>query len=212
MPTLALIDYGSGNLASAARALSAAAQASGIAMDVVVTDNPDDVAAAERIVLPGQGAFDQCMQGLLARPHLREGLEYAVRRQGKPFLGICVGMQLLAEIGREHGDHAGLGWIGGVCEPLETAERLPHMGWNRVMAARPHPVLAPLGPTGAHLYFAHSFVVRPPTDDATVATCDHGAPFSAAIAKDAMIGVQFHPEKSQAVGLAILQRFLEWRP
>lgn len=207
MTHIALIDYGSGNLASAARALMAAADGRA----VVVTDDPDIVARAERIVLPGQGAFDQCMQGLVGRPGLKDALETAVLREAKPFLGICVGMQLLADVGLEHGAHPGLGWVGGVCEHFETSERLPHMGWNLVKPVRAHPVLAPLD-GGGHMYFAHSYVVRPNTDDAIAATCDHGAPFAAAIAKDAMIGVQFHPEKSQARGLAVLKAFVEWRP
>jgi glutamine amidotransferase len=204
VPTTALIDYGAGNLASAARALAAAGA------DVQITDDPAIVASAERIVLPGQGAFDQCMGALAAKPGLIPALEKAVLQDARPFLGICVGMQLLAEIGLEHGAHRGLGWIGGVCAPFETEGRLPHMGWNRVTPQRVHPVLASIG-AGAHVYFAHSYVVQPPTG-ATLAMCDHGAPFAAAIARDTMVGVQFHPEKSQTVGLAILQAFVEWRP
>jgi len=204
MSRTALIDYGAGNLASAARALAAAGA------DVVVTDDPTIIAAADRIVLPGQGAFDQCIGALLAKPGLKDALEHAVLRQFRPFLGICVGMQLLADVGLEHGEHQGLGWIGGECAALQTSARLPHMGWNQVVPHRPHPVLKPLG-AGAHLYFAHSYVLNPPAAHA-LAACDHGAPFTAAVGKDTIIGVQFHPEKSQAVGLGVLKAFLEWRP
>jgi glutamine amidotransferase len=204
MPTTALIDYGAGNLASAARALAA------VGADVRLTRDPATIAAADRIVLPGQGAFDQCKQALAAQPGLIEALQDVVLRRARPFLGICVGMQLLADVGLEHGEHQGLGWIGGVCQRLNTAARLPHMGWNAVIPTRPHPVTAPLA-AGAHLYFAHSYVLDAPPA-AVLAACDHGAPFTAAVAKDTIVGVQFHPEKSQAVGLGILKAFLEWRP
>lgn len=204
MSHTALIDYGAGNLASAARALAAAGA------DVRITDDPASIATAGRIVLPGQGAFDQCIQALRAKPGLVPALEEAVLQRKRPFLGICVGMQLLADVGLEHGEHAGLGWIGGVCARFDTPERLPHMGWNRVTPSRPHPVLAPLG-AGAHVYFAHSYIVHEPVG-AAIAACDHGAPFTAAVAKDTIVGVQFHPEKSQSVGLAILKAFVEWRP
>jgi imidazole glycerol-phosphate synthase subunit HisH len=204
MPTTALIDYGAGNLASAARALCA------VGADVRVTDDPGVIAAADRIVLPGQGAFDQCMGALLAKPGLKDALEGAVLHKARPFLGICVGMQLLAQTGLEHGEHSGLSWIGGVCAPLATDARLPHMGWNRVTPTKPHPVLAPIG-LGAHVYFAHSFALNAPAEN-VIAACDHGAPFTAAVARDTIVGVQFHPEKSQAVGLAILKAFVEWRP
>jgi imidazole glycerol-phosphate synthase subunit HisH len=202
----ALIDYGAGNIRSAERALAEAGA------EVRVGADPAVIAAAERIVLPGQGAFDDCMAGLEARPGLIEALEDAVLKRGAPFLGICVGMQLLAETGLEHGARPGLGWIGGVCRPLKTGaeDRIPHMGWNEVTPAHPHPVLDALSPS-RHCYFAHSFVLDPPTD-AMAATAQHGERFAAAVARDNIVGVQFHPEKSQAVGLALLQRFIAWMP
>ena len=203
---VALIDYGAGNIRSAERALVAAGA------QVVVTDKSEDIAQAERIVLPGQGAFDDCMRGLRERTGLIEALSDAVLKRGAPFLGICVGMQLLAEKGLEHGDHAGLGWIGGVCRPLQAgaADRVPHMGWSEVTPARDHPVLSPLAPA-RHAYFAHSFVLDPP-EEAIAAAAMHGERFAAAVARDNIVGVQFHPEKSQAAGLALLAAFLTWKP
>ena len=206
MASIALIDYGAGNLRSAERALIAAGG------DVIVTGDPEAVMRAERIVLPGQGAFDDCMNGLRAGAGLIDALEDAVRRRGAPFLGICVGMQLLAETGLEHGDHKGLGWIGGVCRPLKVGpqDRIPHMGWNEVAPCANHPVLAPLLPS-RNCYFAHSYVLDPPADT-IAATATHGERFAAAVARDNIVGVQFHPEKSQAAGLALLRRFIEWMP
>lgn len=202
----ALIDYGAGNIRSAERALAQAGA------EVRVSANPEVIAAAERIVLPGQGAFDDCMAGLEARPGLIEALELAVQTRGVPFLGICVGMQLLAETGLEHGARPGLGWIGGVCRPLHPGaqDRIPHMGWNEVTPTKAHPVLDALSPA-RHCYFAHSFVLDPPVE-ALAATAQHGERFAAAVARDNLIGVQFHPEKSQAAGLALLERFVAWMP
>ena len=207
MARIALIDYGAGNIRSAERALMAAGG------DVVVTDDPVVIAEAERIVLPGQGAFDDCMAGLEARGGVIEALEDAVRLRRTPFLGICVGMQLLAETGLEHGARKGLGWIGGVCRPLKAGpgDRIPHMGWNEVRPSQPaHFVLEPLLPS-RHCYFAHSFVLDPPAE-AIAATTTHGETFASAVAAGNIVGVQFHPEKSQAAGLALLQRFIEWTP
>lgn len=206
MAAIALIDYGAGNIRSVERALARAGK------PVVVTDDPDIAAAAERIVLPGQGAFADCMAGLTSRPGLIEALEDAVLKRGTPFLGICVGMQLLAAIGREHGDHKGLGWIGGECRALAVGEDdiLPHTGWNEVLPTRPHPVFDGLAPR-RHCYFNHSFVLAPPAD-AIAATTEHGERFAAAVARDNIVGAQFHPEKSQAAGLALLARFVDWKP
>jgi imidazole glycerol-phosphate synthase subunit HisH len=209
--TVALIDYGSGNVRSVERALVAAAARGDRACDVRLTNDPAFVATAERIVLPGQGAFAACMHALEADAPLLAAMTEAVRGRHTPFLGICVGMQLLMTIGLEHGEHRGLGWIDGVCRVLDTPERLPHMGWNDVTPARPHPVLDGLAPH-RHMVFMHSYVVEPAASEAVAATAHYGVPFACAIAKDNMVGVQFHPEKSQAAGLDLLARFLAWRP
>jgi imidazole glycerol-phosphate synthase subunit HisH len=208
---IALVDYGAGNLRSAERALVQAAANAGCACEVRVTADPDFIRRADRIVLPGQGAFAQCMTGLLAIDGLVPALQETARVNARPFLGICVGMQLLMCDGFEHGVTEGLGWIGGVCTALETTQRLPHMGWNAAAARRPHPILSPHGET-AHYYFAHSFVVRPDDPDAVVLESTHGPVFAAAIAHENLLGVQFHPEKSQAAGLALLARFMDWKP
>ena len=206
MSRIALIDYGAGNIRSVHRALAAGGG------DVTVTDDPEIVRVAERIALPGQGAFDDCMSGLEARAGLIEALEEAVLKRGAPFLGICVGMQLLAETGLEHGERKGLGWIGGVCRQLRTGANdiLPHTGWNEVRPVRPHPVFDALAPV-RHCYFNHSFVLDPPADTRAAIT-EHGERFAAGVAKDNIVGVQFHPEKSQAAGLALVRRFVEWTP
>ncbi len=208
MKRVALIDYGSGNVRSVERALAAAG---GDSFDVRLTSDPQFVADADAIVLPGQGAFASCMSALAADAPLLAAMTAAVRGKRTPFLGICVGMQLLMTKGLEHGEHAGLGWIDGVCRVLETTERLPHMGWNAVAPTRAHPVLDGLAPH-RHMVFMHSYVVEPSSADAVVATADYGATFACAIARDNMIGVQFHPEKSQTAGLDLLARFLAWRP
>ena len=206
--TIAVIDYGAGNLRSVARALEAAG-----APVVQITNDPAVIAAAERLVLPGQGAFDQCMGGLRDQPGLIDAMTEAVLHKGRPFLGICVGMQLLATRGLEHGETPGLGWIGGDCAPLpETpGARIPHMGWNEVRVLSDHPVLAPLAPA-RHLYFAHSFALTPADPAHALAETTHGATFPVAAGKDTIVGVQFHPEKSQAAGLALLSAFLNWAP
>jgi imidazole glycerol-phosphate synthase subunit HisH len=202
----AVIDYGSGNLRSAAKALAAAGA------DVRVTADPAEVAAAERIVLPGVGAFADCRAGLDRLPGMVETLERVVREGGRPFLGICVGMQLMAEAGLEHGRHPGLGWIGGEVVPLAPRPaKIPHMGWNELQLLRPHPLFAGLAP-GAHAYFVHSYHLRPADPADLLAGTDYAGPVAAAVARANMLGVQFHPEKSQATGLSLLANFLAWRP
>jgi glutamine amidotransferase len=206
MSSVALIDYGAGNLRSVERALEAGGA------KVAVTSDPAAVRSASRIVLPGQGAFGDCMSGLLSRPGLIEALKESVLERGAPFLGICVGMQLLADIGLEHGQTEGLGWIGGRCRELEVGkgEILPHTGWNEVTPTRAHPVLDGLAPV-RHCYFNHSFILDAPAG-AVAATTTHGETFACAVAQNNLVGVQFHPEKSQRAGLDLLSRFLKWTP
>ena len=214
MPEVALIDYGSGNLRSAEKALARAAAENATGHTIVVTDKPDVAREAERIVLPGVGAFADCMRGLVGVPGMVDALREAVLAKGKPFLGICVGMQLLAEVGREFGDHAGLAWIKGDVvrmTPSDPSLKIPHMGWNELALRRTHPLLEGVG-SGAHVYFVHSFVIRPQEHEQVLATVDYGGPFAAAIARDNVAGTQFHPEKSQAVGLQLLANFLRWQP
>lgn len=201
---VALIDYGAGNLRSVANALKAAG-----ATDVLLTSRAQDVAGADRIVLPGVGAFAHCMAALAALDGMVDALEDRVRRQGAPFLGICVGMQLLAEEGREHGVTPGLGWIGGWVDAIPPAPdvRIPHMGWNRVGCSADHPVVAP-----GEAYFLHSYQFHAARVEDIVATTTHGGPVVAAVGAGNILGVQFHPEKSQRFGVALLERFLAWRP
>ena len=211
MQSVALIDYGSGNLRSAEKALRRAA---GERADIVVTSDPDAVARADRIVLPGVGAFAACMAHLRERDGLVEAMTEAVKDRGAPFLGVCVGMQLLATRGLEFGETPGLGWIEGDVvrmEPANPALKVPHMGWNALEVARGHPLLEG-EPQGAHMYFTHSFALKPADPDDVVAFADHGGVFVAAVARGNVAGVQFHPEKSQAAGLKLLSNFLEWRP
>lgn len=205
---LALIDYGAGNLHSVANALKAAG-----AEGVAVTADPDVVRAADRIVLPGVGSFKACAEGLRAIPGLLAAMEERVQVGGAPFLGICVGMQLLASRGVEHGVTQGLDWIGGevrLIEPTDPAIKIPHMGWNDVALTPHHQHHALLEPGEA--YFLHSYQFLPDDGAAVAAMTDHGGGIVAAVAQDNVVGVQFHPEKSQAFGLALLERFLEWRP
>jgi imidazole glycerol-phosphate synthase subunit HisH len=202
---LALIDYGAGNLRSVENALRAAG-----ADRIAVTADPGVVARAERIVLPGVGAFGASMAGLRAVPGMVEALNQRVIGDGAPFLGVCVGMQLMADAGEEFGRTPGLGWIGGTVRKLAPAEpqaRVPHMGWNDV---RPHGDGDLIVPGEA--YFLHSFVFDATDPSHVAATTDHGGPVTAAVARDNLVGVQFHPEKSQAYGLQLLSRFLNWRP
>jgi glutamine amidotransferase len=212
MQSVALIDYGSGNLRSAEKALVKAADGRA---GIIVTHDPETVANADRVVLPGVGAFAACMEALSARPGLIEAMNEAVHRRGAPFLGVCVGMQLMASRGLEFGETAGLGWIEGEVRKLEPADphaKVPHMGWNALTAVRAdQPVVGPLA-SGDPVYFTHSFAIWPKDEADVAAFVDHGGRFPAAVARGNLAGVQFHPEKSQASGLSLLARFLEWRP
>jgi imidazole glycerol-phosphate synthase subunit HisH len=203
--SVALIDYGAGNLHSVHNALRAAG-----AQGVIVTADAEVVRRAERIVLPGVGAFRACIEPLRAIPGMIAALEERVLGEGHPFLGICVGMQLLAGSGEEFGTHAGLGWIPGTVRAIERddpAIKIPHMGWNDVAPAGAHPLIEP-----GEAYFLHSYQFEAGDPAHVLATTDHGGPLVAAVGRDTLIGVQFHPEKSQSYGLAFLSRFLEWRP
>ena len=215
--SVAVVDYGSGNLHSATKALERAAREAGVATPIILTADPAAVARAERVVLPGVGAFADCRAGLDAVPGMVDALTEAVRGRGRPFLGICVGMQLLAARGLENGETAGLGWIAGEVAriaPADPALAIPHMGWNTLDVRKPHPVLdgIPTGPEGLHAYFVHSFGFRPADPDSILATTDYAGPIAAIVGRDTMVGTQFHPEKSQALGLALLGNFLRWRP
>jgi imidazole glycerol-phosphate synthase subunit HisH len=214
MQSIALIDYGSGNLRSAEKALQRASSELGGARVVVSTDDPETIAAADRVVLPGVGAFAACMRALAQRPGVIEAIGQAVLNRGAPFLGVCVGMQLLADRGLEFGEAAGLGWIAGEVRRLEPEGaqfKVPHMGWNALEAVADHALFTGL-PAGTHMYFTHSFALYPVRPVDAVAQVDHGGRFTAAVARDNIAGVQFHPEKSQAAGLRLLANFLEWRP
>ena len=209
---VAVVDYGSGNLTSAARALARAASEAGITADVTVTDDPAAVAAADRVVLPGQGAFADCAAGLAAVPGMREAIDGSVAA-GRPFLGICVGMQLMAERGLEHTTTAGFGWLAGDVAAMDAPGlRLPQMGWNALdFVPDSHPLLRGLTP-GDDVYFVHSYALRGARPADVVATTDYGGPVPAVVATGNRAGTQFHVEKSQAVGLRILANFLQWRP
>jgi glutamine amidotransferase len=214
MQTIALIDYGSGNLRSAEKALQRASRELGGDLRVVTTDDPEIIARADRVVLPGVGAFAACMRQVRHRDGVVEAMTHAARARGAPFLGICVGMQLLADRGLEFGGSEGLGWISGEVrrlEPAGAAFKVPHMGWNALEGVSGHPLLAGLE-GGAHMYFTHSFAFFPSDRADIAAQTDHGGRFTAAVARDNIAGVQFHPEKSQAAGLRLLSNFLEWRP
>jgi glutamine amidotransferase len=210
--TTAILDYGSGNLRSAEKAFQRMAAETGAGGPVVVTADPDAARRADRIVLPGVGAFADCARGVDAAS-LREVLEERVIRGGVPFLGVCVGMQLMATVGREHGDRPGFGWIAGEVvrlEPADPALKVPHMGWNALTHVD-HPLFDGVAP-GDHAYFVHSYHLRPADPAHVVATVDHGGPVVAAVGRDNMAGTQFHPEKSQATGLRLIANFLRWRP
>jgi glutamine amidotransferase len=209
-----VIDYGSGNLRSAAKAVERAAADSGSKLRVSVATDAAAVRAADRIVLPGQGAFADCAAGVAAVPGLREALEEAVIARGRPFLGICVGMQLMASRGLEYGVHEGFGWIEGEVAPLEPADpalKIPHMGWNDLVIERAHPVLDGLA-TGTDVYFVHGYAMRCRKPGEVLAHADYGGPVVAAIGRDNMIGTQFHPDKSQGAGLQLIANFLSWKP
>lgn len=214
---VAIIDYGSGNLHSAAKAFERAAREAGSRLSVKVTDEPDDVVAADRVVLPGVGAFADCKRGLEGVPGMVEALTESVQENGRPFLGICVGLQLMATRGLEHGVTAGLDWIGGevrAIEPDDPDLKIPHMGWNTLRVAHDHALLEgiPTGDGGMHAYFVHSYHFVPLEEDRLVASTDYGGRITALVAKDNMAGTQFHPEKSQKLGLALIANFLRWRP
>jgi glutamine amidotransferase len=215
--SVVLVDYGSGNLHSAAKAFERAAREAGLDVPVQVSSDPEVVASAERIVLPGVGAFADCRRGLDAVPGMVEAMTEAVFERGKPFLGICVGMQLMATRGLEKEPTPGLGWIhGDVAEirPDDLSLKIPHMGWNTLHPQRDHALLdgIPTGPEGLHAYFVHSYALESEDQDEVVAVSAYGGPVTAIVARDNMAGTQFHPEKSQALGLALLGNFLRWRP
>ena len=210
----AIIDYGSGNLRSAAKAFERAARDAGVATDVVVTSDADTVRKAERVVLPGQGAFAECRRGLAAVAGMDAALDEAVRQRGRAFFGICVGMQLMAERGLEFETVAGLGWIPGevrAMAPKDAALKIPHMGWNELAVMAPHPVLAGVE-RGAHVYFVHSYAFYCRERRDALALTDYGGEVVAAVGRDNLFGTQFHPEKSQAAGLQLIANFLRWRP
>ncbi|MGH7037923.1 MAG: imidazole glycerol phosphate synthase subunit HisH [Stellaceae bacterium] len=211
---VAILDYGSGNLRSAAKAFERAAAENGITAEIRVTADPETVAVADRLVLPGVGAFADCRQGLAAVPGLEAALAEAVIARGRPFLGICVGMQLLAERGREFATTPGLGWIAGEVVPIAPADpalKIPHMGWNELRITRAHPLLDGL-PSGVHAYFVHSYHLRLGNPADLVAAVDYGRPLAAVVARDNLAGTQFHPEKSQQAGLRLIANFLRWHP
>lgn len=212
---VAIVDCGSGNLRSVTRALEHAAGDAGLKASIQVTRSPEEVLSADRIVLPGQGAFASCLAGLNAVDGLRAALEEAVRTRGTPYFGICVGMQLMADVGEEHGEYPGFGWIPGSVVPLRPSDpslKIPHMGWNRLeIREAAHPVLANL-PAEPHVYFVHSYQLVPSDPADCLAIAEYGGPVTAVVGRNNLIGTQFHPEKSQAVGLGMLQHFLRWEP
>ena len=213
MALTAIVDYGSGNLHSAAKAFARAARETG-GGDVLVTPDPERVAKADRVVLPGVGAFADCRAGLDGAPGMVDALHEAVRERGRPFLGICVGAQLLATVGREKRDTPGLGWIPGEVTrivPADPALPVPHMGWNTLDASRPHPLLEGVG-ADWHAYFVHSFHLIAERDDHVIARSDYGGPVTAVVGSGNVAGTQFHPEKSQALGLRLVANFLRWSP
>jgi glutamine amidotransferase len=215
--SVAIVDYGSGNLHSAAKAFERAARECGYGEPIVVTHDPDAVARAERVVLPGVGAFADCRRGLDAVDGMVDALNTRVRQQGRPFLGICVGMQLMAERGREYEVTDGLGWIPGEVDRITPSDpnlKIPHMGWNTLNAVRPHKLLEgiPVGPQGLHAYFVHSFHLNTAEPSTLVAQADYGGPVTAIVGRDTAVGTQFHPEKSQRLGLKLIANFLQWKP
>ncbi|KQU55039.1 imidazole glycerol phosphate synthase subunit HisH [Bosea sp. Leaf344] len=215
--SVAIIDYGSGNLHSAAKAFERAASEAGIPSTILVTSDPGAVRAADRIVLPGVGAFADCRRGLDAVHGMVEVLEDVVRGRQRPFLGICVGMQLLASRGLEHEVAQGLGWIPGdvaLIEPRDPALKIPHMGWNTLTQRAPHPLLRDIatGPGGLHAYFVHSYALQAARPEDVLALTDHGGPVTAMVAHGNIAGTQFHPEKSQSLGLKLIANFLRWTP
>ena len=216
--TVAIVDYGSGNLRSAAKAFERAAREAGTHERVLVTSNPRDVADAARIVLPGVGAFADCRAGLYGVPGMVEALQREVIERAKPFLGICVGMQLMATRGVEYGIHAGLDWIAGDVVRIEPKGqagtdhlKIPHMGWNELRGLKAHPLLEGIS-EGDHAYFVHSFQLAAARPETVLAVVDYGGPITAMVGRDNLAGTQFHPEKSQATGLRLIANFLRWKP
>ncbi|TAL76362.1 MAG: imidazole glycerol phosphate synthase subunit HisH [Beijerinckiaceae bacterium] len=212
-----IVDYGSGNLHSAHKAFERAACETGLSEPIIVSTDPEAVRRADRIVLPGVGAFADCHRGLAAVPGMTEALNEAVVSRGRPFLGICVGMQLMATRGLEHETTPGFGWISGdvaAIKPQDPSLKIPHMGWNTLDLAHPHPLLAgiPTGQKGLHAYFVHSYAFDGVASQEVIATTDYGGSIVAIVGRDNMVGTQFHPEKSQAMGLALIGNFLRWQP
>lgn len=209
-----VVDYGSGNLTSAGKAVERAAREAGVAANVVVSGDPKIVRQADRLVVPGQGAFADCRAGLMAVPDLFEAVEHVAITAARPFFGICVGMQLMCQAGLEFGTHPGFGWVGGQCEKFSLPDgfKIPHMGWNELDLIQPaHPVLAGVTP-GEHVYFVHSFHLTGVPAEQVLATADYGGPVVAMVGRDNLVGTQFHVEKSQATGLKMLGNFLSWAP
>jgi glutamine amidotransferase len=215
--SVAIVDYRSGNLHSAAKAFERAAHEADLDQPITVTQDPAVVARADRVVLPGVGAFADCRRGLDAVPGMVAALEEAVRHRGRPFFGICVGMQLMAERGLEYEVKEGLGWIAGEVDrvtPNDASLKVPHMGWNTLNVARQHPLLdgLPLGPDGRHAYFVHSYQFKPANRADLIAEADYGGAVTAIVGRDNIVGTQFHPEKSQKLGLQLIANFLKWKP
>ncbi len=215
--SVAIIDYGSGNLHSAAKAFERASRMLEAPQNIIVTRDPDRAYSADRIVLPGVGAFADCRRGLDSLNGMVEALNEAVRVKGRPFFGICVGMQLMATQGKEYVTTPGLGWIKGDVEkiaPRDESLKIPHMGWNTLEPLFDHPVIErlPLGDNGRHAYFVHSYQLHAADEGDVIARADYGGPVTAIVAKDTAIGTQFHPEKSQRFGLALISNFLKWKP
>ena len=215
--SVAIVDYGSGNLHSAAKAFERAARKAVPEKPIAVTSDPDAIIRADRIVLPGVGAFADCRRGLDEIPGMVDALEQSVRKNGRPFFGICVGMQLMAERGREYQVTPGLGWIAGEVDRIAPSNpdlKIPHMGWNTLNVLKAHPLLAdiPVGRNGLHAYFVHSYELKTANRDDLVAQADYGGPLTAIVGRDNMVGTQFHPEKSQRLGLALIANFLKWSP
>jgi len=215
--SIAIIDYGSGNLRSASKAFERVVRERGLNADVLVTDDPDVVRRADRVVLPGVGAFADCKTGLEAVPGMMDALSDAVMRRGIPFLGICVGMQLMASRGLEHGVTPGFDWISGdvvAIEPGDPTLKIPHMGWNVLEPVSDHPILSGIatGTNGLHAYFVHSYHLQARNEADVIARTDYGGPVTAIVGRDNLVGTQFHPEKSQALGLALIGNFLTWAP
>lgn len=214
---VAIIDYGSGNLRSATKAFERAARESGISATIDLTSSPDAVAGADRVVLPGVGAYADCAAGLAAVSGMRDALEEVVEKKGRPFFGICVGMQLMSTRGLEKTITEGFDWIPGDVKemtPADPALKIPQIGWNTIDLNRDHPLFDGIrtGPDGLHAYFVHSFHLAAENPGDVIATTDYGGPMTAVVARDNRAGSQFHPEKSQALGLALIDNFLRWKP